>query len=249
MSNTTETSRFASRPGTGPWSNHDGFTQPWQTESLSVACRVPTAVLHAAAQFVSGDETKQAITAIDVRKDGEFIRVSATDGHCLFITRVPLTTLGVECAEGVLRVDAKAFKGAVKRGEEWTCLFSDGVASVGALPGDETKDVRCWLPFGGQSIEFPNVDQLMPDYFSNAPGVCVGFNPAYLAKVMKLAAKFTGNGLVTLDTNTPNTPTVWTYEVEQKWVGGNLIKSGFTKEWDCEPLTCRVLVMPKLIRR
>ena len=54
----------------------------------------------------------------------------------------------------------------------------------------------------------------------------MGFNPAYLAKVMKLAAKFTGNGLVTLDTNTPNTPTVWTYEVELKWVAETSSRPG-----------------------
>ena len=88
----------------------------------------------------------------------------------------------------------------------------------------------------------------MPDKFSNAPGKPMGFNAKYFGDVMRLAAKFTANGVVKQQTNSNINPAVFSFDIEQSWLGGQLLKNGFIKEWSCDYLTAEVLVMPVQFR-
>ena len=88
----------------------------------------------------------------------------------------------------------------------------------------------------------------MPDKFSNAPGKPIGFNPKYFGDVMRLAAKYTANSVVKQQMNAPHTPMVFSFDIEPFWLGGELLKSGFTQEWSCDRLTAEVLVMPVQFR-
>ena len=96
---------------------------------------------------------------------------------------------------------------------------------------------------------FPEVDQLMPDKFSNAPGKPIAFNARYFGDVMRLAAKFTANSVVKQETNHTITPAVFSFDIEPFWLGGQQIEGAFRRsEWSCDYLTAQVLVMPVQIR-
>ena len=89
----------------------------------------------------------------------------------------------------------------------------------------------------------------MPDKFSNAPGKPMGFNAKYFGDVMKLAAKFTANSVVKQQMNSNINPAVFSFDIEQFWLGGQLMEGQFRrKEWSCDYLTAEVLVMPVQFR-
>jgi hypothetical protein len=134
----------------------------------------------------------------------------------------------------------------------WACLFSDGLATAGQPNSADNRQASEVLTGTWRSVHgchtFPNVDQLVPDKFSNAPGKPMGFNARYFGDVMKLAAKFTANSVVKQQMNHNITPAVFSFEIEPFWLGGQLLKNGFVKEWSCDRLTAEVLIMPVQFR-
>ena len=267
---TTEDSRFTSRPDCGitaPWQNNEGFeaykgklpdggrslTAEALTGSLTVTARLPYAVLHCAALHASTDQTKSAINFIDVRTIGDKVRIAATDGHRLFRMFIPTDHLGVQGPEEPIAIDPAMFKKAPTKKTIWACLFSDGLATAGNPSAADNRQASELLSGTWRSVhgcyQFPEVDQLMPDKFSNAPGKPIAFNARYFNDVMKLAQKFTANNVVKQEMNGPTTPMVFSFTIEQVWLGGQLIEGQFrSKEWSCDFLTAEVLIMPVQIR-
>ena len=76
----------------------------------------------------------------------------------------------------------------------------------------------------------------------------MAFNANYFGDVMRLAAKFTYNGVVKQQMNRYTNPAVFSFGIDPFWLGGELLKNGFVKEWSCDCLTAEVLIMPVQIR-
>ena len=246
----TENSRLTARPGgsVGPWQNHKGYG----ADALTVAARLPYAVLHCAALHASNDETKNALHYIDIRTVGDKVRVAATDGHRLFRMFIPVDHVGVQCPTNPLAIDPAMFKKAPTKKTVWACLFSDGLATAGSPTSEQNRKASevltgTWRSDNG-CYTFPEVDQLVPDKFSNAPGRPIAFNARYFNDVMKLAQKFTANNVVKQEMNAPHTPMVFSFTIEEFWLGGELVKNGYIKKWSCDSLTAEVLIMPVQIR-
>ena len=222
------------------------------TGSLTVACRLPYAVLHCAALHASKDAAKPSIAFIDVRTVGDSVRVAATDGHRLFRIFLPCDHLGVQGPEEPIAVNPAMFTKAPTRKTIWACMFSDGLATAGNPSGADNRQASEVLPGTWRSEHgahtFPNVDQLMPERFSNAPGAQIGVNPSYLLDCLKLAQRFTANSVVRQNTNTPHTPMVFSFDIEPFWLGGQKLKQGFLTEWSCDWITAECLIMPVMIR-
>jgi len=268
---TTENSRFTSRPDCGitaPWQNADdkftaykgklpdggrSLTAEALTGALTVTARLPYAVLHCAAVHASKDSAKPAISFIDVRTIGDQVRVAATDGHRLFRMFIPVDHLGVQGPAEPIAIDPAMFSKAPTKKTVWACLFSDGLATAGSPSSEQNRQASEVLTGTWRSVNgchtFPNVDQLMPDKFSNAPGKPMGFNAKYFGDVMRLAAKFTANSVVRQQMNSNITPAVFSFEIEPFWLGGQLLDGQYRmKEWSCDRLTAEVLIMPVQIR-
>ena len=217
-------------------------------DALTVTARLPYVVLHCAALHASTDASKLAINSIDVRTIGDQVRVAATDGHRLFRMFLPLDHLGVQGPVEPLALDPAMFKKAPTKKTVWACLFSDGLATAGRPNSADSRQASEVLTGTWRSVhgahQFPEVDQLMPDKFSNAPGRPIGFNARYFGDVMRLAVKFTANSLVKQQMNSSITPMVFSFDIEPFWLGGQRLKNGFIKEWSCDYLTAEVLIMP-----
>ena len=246
----TENSRFTARPGgsVGPWQNHEGYG----ADALTVAARLPYAVLYCAALHASKDETRNALHYIDVRTVGDQVRVAATDGHRLFRMFVPMDHLGVLIPTEPLAIDPAMFKKAPTKKALWACLFSDGLATAGSPTSEQNRKASEVLTGTWRSVNgcytFPEIDQLMPDKFSNAPGKPMAFNANYFGDVMRLAAKFTYNGVVKQQMNSNTNPAVFSFGIDPFWLGGELKKKDYSEEWSCDSLTAEVLIMPVQIR-
>ena len=227
------------------------ITAQAHADALTVTARLPYAVLHCAAVHASRDEAKPAINSIDVRTIGDQVRVASTDGHRLFRMFIPVDHLGVQGPSEPIAIDPAMFSKAPTKKTVWACLFSDGLATAGGPSDSDNRQASEVLTGTWQRRRlhaFPEVDQLMPDKFSNAPGKPMGFNAKYFGDVMRLAAKFTANGVVKQQTNSNINPAVFSFDIEQSWLGGQLLKNGFIKEWSCDYLTAEVLVMPVQFR-
>ena len=222
------------------------------TDALTVAARLPYVVLHCAAVHASKDSARPAINFIDVRTIGDQVRVAATDGHRLFRMFLPVDHLGVQGPAEPIAIDPAMFSKAPTKKTVWACLFSDGLATAGSPNSADNRQASEVLTGTWRSDHgchtFPNVDQLMPEKFSNAPGKPMGFNAKYFGELMRLAAKFTANSAVKQQMNSNISPAVFSFDIEPFWLGGELLKNGFIKEWSCDWLTAEVLIMPVQFR-
>ena len=195
------------------------------SQSKVVAC-LPYQILHMAAHFSSKDDAKQILTVIHVKKEGSTIRIASTDGHRLFrfeIKEGNKKPFYVETSQDDLTeffINPKAFKKSLSKAAD-VLIYENGFAQVFSM-----RDERLEGIFWKSNVEgtFPNIDQLIPDSFANEPKASIGFNAAYLNDFFKLAYKFSENGVVRMNTNTPTTPIVFRAKSNIKNLEGSLIE-------------------------
>ena len=149
----------------------------------------------------SKDETRPHLAAVlvETRPDDGLIRFVSTDGHRLTRLDVPaFPEWNVDAAELVLpakKVEAliKALRGARQSYPEPITVSADGRSVT--FRNEVTADVT---GFSASDETFPPYEKVIPDY-TNKPvrssgrakavggGVPIGFNPAYMADVAKVA--------------------------------------------------------------
>ena len=183
-------------------------------KSKIIGC-LPYQLLHIASHFSSKDEAKQLLQIIHVRLEKGLIRIASTDGHRLF--RFEFRNEGRPGKHGEasvhwlddeikeLKLDARAFKKSNLKAEK-AIIHNNGFSQV------FNKKHRFGIDpvnpiFWKSSIEgtYPNIDQLIPDSFTNEPGKAIAFNASYLADFGKVVGK-ASNGVIKMNTNHPVTP-------------------------------------------
>ena len=186
-------------------------------ESKIIGC-LPYQLLHIASHFSSKDEAKQLLQIIHVRLEKGLIRIASVDGHRLF--KVQFKNEGTPGQYGEtscywlndeikeLRLDARAFKKSNLRAEK-VIIHDNGFSQVFNKKhryGIDTASNVFWK----SSLEgtYPNIDQLIPDSFTNEPGKAIAFNASYLADFGKVVSK-ASNGVVKMFTNAPTTPVIF----------------------------------------
>jgi len=200
-----------------------------------IVARLPYLPLWAAAQFASRDECKQLLNVIHIRRDDDGITtIESTDGHRLFQYKFPASVgLNFEAdaiRNGSLQIDAAPFRKFVSYAHhveirfDLLCNITGGKVKRSAAESDPLPyDLLQAVPasrFGLNSAAdtlgtYPNVDQLIPDSFSNEPGAPWAFNARYIADFLKVAQKASCNDVVRFRGNSPTTPFVmdcgWDY--------------------------------------
>ena len=195
-----------------------------QLDTGLAAAILPYWPVWAAAQFASTDETKDRLQFIHVWRDKDAYQIESTDGHRAFRYRVPLwqtdltPTLWRIPDSGVL-LPAKPLKKAVSKTKLLTvsndlrATFHGG--SKGSL--DELSSVNCagtfsvhtaedWKP--ERSGDYPQLNQLWPDAFSNNAEKPFAFNASYLKQWFSVVEKLSHNGVTKVRCNSANSPFV-----------------------------------------
>jgi hypothetical protein len=186
----------------------------------TITATLPPAILWAAAQFASSDPAKDVLTFIQVTKnDDGYISIITTDGCRAFRVILP------PCEDYSLSTDqllirAAGFKkvGGLLKGK--LAVFGETVnpdmpsgdlTSVCRIIGhkSETVEFREASLGGKYAPIYPNVPQLWPDTFICEPGLPIAFNSTYVAEFMKVADKLSHNGVVSVVSNYPTTPVVF----------------------------------------
>ena len=186
-------------------------------QSKIIGC-LPYQLLHIASHFSSKDEAKQLLQIIHVKLQKGLIRIASTDGHRLFrfefkneqrpgeYGETSIYWLDDEIKE--LKLDARAFKRSSSRAEK-VIIHDNGFSQV--FNKKHRYGIDPLNPiFWKSSIEgtFPQVDQLIPDSFTNEPGKAIAFNASYLADFGKVVSK-ASNGVIKMFTNHPVTPMIF----------------------------------------
>ena len=186
-------------------------------ESKIIGC-LPYQILHIASHFASKDECKQLLQIIHVRLEKGLIRIASTDGHRLFrfefkneqrpgeYGETSVYWLDDEIKE--LKLDIRAFKKSNLKAEK-VIIHDNGFSQVFNKKhryGIDTASNVFWK----SSIEgtYPQIDQLIPDSFTNEPRKPIAFNASYLADFGKVVSK-ASNGVIKMFTNHPVTPMIF----------------------------------------
>jgi len=178
-------------------------------ESKIIGC-LPYQLLHIASHFSSKDDLKQLLQIIHVRLEKGLIRIASTDGHRLFKVEFKSNEENFYLDDDVieLKFDSKAFKKSNLKAEK-VIIHNNGFSQV------FNKKHRFGIDpvnpvFWKSSIEgtYPQIDQLIPDKFTNEPGKPIAFNASYLADFGKVVGK-ASNGVVRMFTNAPTTPMIF----------------------------------------
>jgi hypothetical protein len=181
-----------------------------------VLAQLPAQLLHVAAQFASKDPAKPAINVVHVLRIAETgrIKIEATNGHIAFRCYLPEAQpddaaggFWMQCNELFLSREAFA-----KRPPYSTLALirADGEARLYGARKGAALSLQESRPLAGHPCEcgtpFPNLDQVWPGEFNNAPGAPIGANADYLAVICKAISTYTENAVVRWACNCPTTP-------------------------------------------
>ena len=178
-------------------------------ESKIIGC-LPYQLLHIASHFASKDESKQLLQIIHVRLEKGLIRIASTDGHRLFKVEFKSNeeTFYLDDDVTELKLDSRAFKKSNLKAEK-VIIHNNGFSQVFNKKHRFSIDPVNPI-FWKSSIEgtYPNIDQLIPESFTNEPGKPIAFNASYLADFGKVVGKVS-NGVIKMFSNTPTTPMIF----------------------------------------
>jgi hypothetical protein len=204
------------------------------SESGHCAAVLPYWPIWAAAQFASDDEAKQLLQFVHVWRDGDCFQIESTDGHRAFRYRLPawggsaatcvLPTLWRVPDQGLL-LHAKALKKAVNYGKLLTVTHDMRAVFHGGKK-DALTELSSVNLAGHYSVhtaddcgkvgQYPNINQLWPQSFSNEPGKPWAFNARYLKEWCAVVEKLSHNGVTRTEGNAASTPFVFSCSYEPR---------------------------------
>lgn len=161
---------------------------------------LPSQLLYIAAQFASKDPCKETLVAINVKKEGETIKIMSTDGHRAFRVSFEANETFF-MSEEELNLDSTAFKKRIAKAKVTT--LEGQMATV----TDDKGSVIAGVPYNALTVTYPNMNgSIWPDTYANEPGAPIAFNSAYLATFLTEVARFSDKGAVKMNVNMPTTP-------------------------------------------
>lgn len=190
-------------------------------EETGCAAALPYWPIWAAAQFTSTDECKGLLQFVRVHHIDGQIQIVSTDGFRAFRFHLPTELAGEptlwRIPEDGLLLHGKSLRKAVS----YACLLTvtDDLRAVfhgGKMtPLTELSSINIAGHYGvhfisdtGKVGTFPNINQLWPQEFSNAPGRPWCFNAALLKDWCAVVEKLSRNGAISFQGNSPTTPFV-----------------------------------------
>lgn len=190
------------------------------TSALSTVL-LPAEVLHAASLFCSIDAAKPALQAINLQWNHEQQRlgVYSCNGHIAFRMQLPLAACGFEvqpeadCSRNVL-LPRRAFSG--KKSCNKVLVLEQQVQFI------DKGQIKALTPISDCDLQYPNLEQLIPEAFTNTPRRPIGMNVRYIETIAKaLALLNTDNCAVQFSSNTATTPLLFSTQ----WDGDKEVRA------------------------
>ena len=188
MSNTITTKQVSS-----PYAIYENETK--------IAC-IPYEVLRVASQFVYKDYSKQLLMGIHLKVENDKITVASTDGHRLFYFKFPNNQLGFKLNKSIT-IPGTVFKSQIKQATK--VLITDNLITF-------MNEEIFLSSVHYQQIEgtYPNIEQLIPDSFTNNFEKEFSFNRDYIGQFCNQVKKLSSNKAITFNGNDSVKPFVIT---------------------------------------
>ena len=200
-------------------------------ENETKIASIPYEVLRVASQFVSKDEMKYLLMGIHLKVEKDEITVASTDGHRLFYFKFPNNQLGFKLNKNIT-IPGTVFKSQIKQATK--VLITDNLITF--------MNEEIFLnSIHYQQIEgtYPNIEQLIPDKFTNNFEKEFSFNCDYIGQFCNQVKKLSSNKAITFNGNKSTAPFV----ITAKWD----IKSPFETLEGFNPIL-NYLIMPIMKR-
>jgi len=219
MSTTTTTSNQVS----SPYAIYENETK---------IATIPYEVLRVASQFVSKDYAKQLLMGIHLKVDDKNISIESTDGHRAFIFSFPKNELGFKLEKNVV-IPGSLFKSQIKNATK--VLITDNLITF-------MNEEIFLSSIHYQEIPgtYPNIEQLIPDKFSNNFEKEFSFNCDYIGQFCNQVKKLSTSKSITFNGNQPTTPFIITADWD--------IKNPFESLEGFKPVL-KYLIMPVIKRK
>jgi DNA polymerase III sliding clamp (beta) subunit (PCNA family) len=167
-------------------------------ENETKIASIPYEVLRVASQFVSKDYSKYYITGVHLKVENEEITVASTDGHRLFYFKFPNNELGFKLNKNIT-IPGSVFKSQIKQATK--VLITDNLITF--MNEEIFLSSVHYQEIPGT---YPNIEQLIPDSFTNNFEKEFSFNCDYIGQFCNQVKKLSSNK--TFNGNNSNTPFV-----------------------------------------
>ena len=217
MSTTTTTNQVSS-----PYAIYENETK---------IASIPYEVLRVASQFVSKDQNKYLLWGVHLKVENDEITVASTDGHRLFYFKFPNNQLGFKLNKNIT-IPGAVFKSQIKNATK--VLITDNLVTF-------MNEEIFLSSIHYQEIPgtYPNIEQLIPDKFTNNFEKEFSFNCDYIGQFCNQVKKLSSNKAITFNGNKSTAPFV----ITAKWD----IKNPFETLEGFNPIL-NYLIMPILKR-
>ena len=173
-------------------------------ENETKIASIPYEVLRVASQFVSKDEMKYLLMGIHLKVEKDEITVASTDGHRLFYFKFPNNELGFKLNKNIT-IPGSVFKSQIKNATK--VLITDNLVTF-----MNEEIFLCSVNY--QQIEgtYPNIEQLIPDKFTNNFEKEFSFNCDYIGQFCNQVKRLSKEKSITFNGNKSTAPFVITAE-------------------------------------
>ena len=171
-------------------------------ENETKIATIPYEVLRVASQFVYKDYTKQLLMGIHLKVENNEITVASTDGHRLFYFKFPNNQLGFKLNKNIT-IPGAVFKSQIKNATK--VLITDNLITF-------MNEEIFLSSVHYQQLEgtYPNIEQLIPDKFTNNFEKEFSFNCDYIGQFCNQVKKLSKEKSITFNGNLPTTPFIIT---------------------------------------
>ena len=173
-------------------------------ENETKIATIPYEVLRVASQFVSKDHSKYLLMGIHLKVENDEITVASTDGHRLFYFKFPNNELGFKLNKNIT-IPGSVFKSQIKQATK--VLITDNLVTF-----MNEEIFLSSVHYEEASGTYPNIEQLIPDSFTNNFEKEFSFNCDYIGQFCNQVKKLSTNKAITFNGNNPKSPFVITAE-------------------------------------
>ena len=163
---------------------------------------LPYEAIRIASQFVSKDYAKQLLMGVHLKVEKEEITVASTDGHRLFYFKFPNNELGFKLNKNIT-IPGSVFKSQIKQATK--VLITDNLITF--MNEEIFLSSIHYKQLEGQ---YPNIEQLIPDKFTNNFEKEFSFNCEYIGQFCNQVKKLSKEKSITFNGNLPVTPFIIT---------------------------------------
>ena len=161
---------------------------------------IPYEVLRVAGQFVSKDPLKELLWGVHLKVENDEITVASTDGYRLFYFKFPNNELGFKLNKNIT-IPGAVFKSQIKQATK--VFITDNLITF------MNEEIFLSSIHYQQIVgSYPNIEQLIPDSFTNDFKKEFSFNCDYIGQFCNQVKKLSSNKAITFNGNKSTAPFV-----------------------------------------